>query len=243
MIRALLLDLDGTLLEEDYIEASLDAACVVIAERTGIPAEALRLVNDRVWPEYWSEIGDQWMRGTISAIDVATEAWRRTLLECGSDDGALVDFAMRIHERLEGERYRLYDDVPGALAAADAAGLAMAVVTNGASRTQRSKLQLVGIEPRFGGIAISGEVGAVKPEPGIFDFALSALGVDAASAVMIGDSLENDIAGARAAGITSVWLNRTGEALPSDAVEPDHVITSLSELPALLWPAEAARQS
>ncbi|MDQ1562703.1 MAG: hydrolase / 5-amino-6-(5-phospho-D-ribitylamino)uracil phosphatase [Actinomycetota bacterium] len=58
---------------------------------------------------------------------------------------------------------------------------------------------------------------------------------------MIGDSLENDIAGAHAAGITSVWLNRTGEALPSGAVEPDHVIASLSELPALLRAAEAAR--
>jgi putative hydrolase of the HAD superfamily len=234
VIRALLLDLDGTLLEEDYAEASLGAACILIAERTGIPAESLRFANDRVWPQYWSEIGDGWMRGTIPADAVATEAWRRTLLACGCDDSTLVEFAMRTHECLEGERYRLYDDVPDALAAADTAGLPMAVVTNGASQTQRTKLQLVGIESRLRGIAISGEVSAVKPEPGIFEFALSALGVDAASAIMVGDSLENDIAGAHAAGITSAWLNRNGEALPPDAVEPDHVITSLSELPALL---------
>ena len=54
----------------------------------------------------------------------------------------------------------------------------------------------------------SAAAGAGKPDPAIFEFALEAAGCRAAQALHVGDSLEEDVTGARAAGIEVVWLNR-----------------------------------
>ena len=53
-------------------------------------------------------------------------------------------------------------------------------------------------------VVLSGEVGARKPEPAIFEAALAALGVDAAAALFVGDRLVDDVAGAAAVGMTTV---------------------------------------
>jgi FMN phosphatase YigB (HAD superfamily) len=50
----------------------------------------------------------------------------------------------------------------------------------------------------------------------------------------VGDSLESDVAGAKGAGLRSVWLNRRGLVLPEGAPRPDHEIGSLQELVELL---------
>jgi putative hydrolase of the HAD superfamily len=233
VIRALLLDLDGTLLDDSTVETGVLAACVALAEHAGIASERLLAANDAIWPGLWAEVGDPWMRGRMTGREVAHESWRRTLREVGLDDGELIELAVQTHESLDVEGLRLYDDVLDTVALARTRGLKLAIVTNGASDTQRTKLLEMELEPLVDLIAISGELGHVKPEVGIFDFVLVELGVDAASAVMVGDSLENDVAGARAAGITSVWINRTAAPRPTGA-QPDYTISSLAELPGLL---------
>ena len=55
---------------------------------------------------------------------------------------------------------------------------------------------------------VSGELGAGKPDAAVFDHALGLLGAEREDAVMVGDSLECDVAGARAAGLGAVWVNR-----------------------------------
>jgi putative hydrolase of the HAD superfamily len=78
-------------------------------------------------------------------------------------------------------------------------------------------------------VVTSAVVGLAKPDPAPFHRALEIAGVDAAEAVHVGDSPENDVAGARAAGIRAVLLSRAGE--PPPGVE---AIRSLHELPSLL---------
>ena len=51
--------------------------------------------------------------------------------------------------------------------------------------------------------------------------------------LMVGNSLERDIAGARNAGIRSIWIRVPGSEEQAD-VTPDHTITSLAEIPAIL---------
>ena len=75
----------------------------------------------------------------------------------------------------------------------------------------------------------SAEVGVAKPGPAIFEHALELAGARAADAVHVGDSLENDVAGARAAGIRPVLVARDGSA-PAGV----EAIRSLAELPSLL---------
>jgi ribonucleotide monophosphatase NagD (HAD superfamily) len=94
--------------------------------------------------------------------------------------------------------------------------------------------------------AASIEVSVVgKPAASFFEAALSGLGADAASTVMVGDDLVSDVLGAQAVGITGV-LVRTGKFRPSDldqAVEaPDHVIDDVGDLPTLLRKLPGAGQ-
>ena len=68
--------------------------------------------------------------------------------------------------------------------------------------------------------------GASKPDPAIFEYALELAGCSAARALHVGDSLEEDVNGARAAGIEAVWLNRAG----APATDGVPTIATLDEL-------------
>jgi beta-phosphoglucomutase-like phosphatase (HAD superfamily) len=90
----------------------------------------------------------------------------------------------------------------------------MAIVTNNSVAEQIEKLSALDIARYFDTIVISEDVGVIKPDPKIFAFALERLGAKAHEAVMVGDSLANDIAGAINAGIAPVWLNRKAHETP-----------------------------
>jgi putative hydrolase of the HAD superfamily len=107
------------------------------------------------------------------------------------------------------------------------------LLTNGAPDLQREKLLASGLEPLLHAVAVSGEHDIGKPLPGIFHRLLAELGAKPEEAVMVGNSLERDILGARNAGITSVWLKVPGSEEPAE-VQPDYTIHGLAELPALL---------
>ena len=105
--------------------------------------------------------------------------------------------------------------------------------------TARRLLAEAGLLPHLDAIVISEEVGFRKPRPEIFRTALAGLGVEAAEALHIGDSLEADVAGASGAGITTVWLTRRVSD-PEKALEryagpaPRHVLRDLAGLHALV---------
>jgi putative hydrolase of the HAD superfamily len=142
--------------------------------------------------------------------------------------------ALQTHLQLASENHRLFDDVEGLFADARQAGVPLALITNGASDTQRDKLNVLGIEPRFAAVVVSAEVGMAKPDPAIFDFALAELGVGRDNAWHVGDSLKADVAGAKAAGLGAVWLNRTGAIRGESQPEPDLEVSSLSGLLAMI---------
>ena len=108
--------------------------------------------------------------------------------------------------------------------------LLVAIVTNGLPDLQRRKLQLLGLGDLVDAVVISGDRGLGKPHPGPFEAALSRLGIPASRALMVGDSFENDVLGAEAAGLRAVWLT----AAPGKASRGRASINTLTELPALL---------
>lgn len=107
------------------------------------------------------------------------------------------------------------------------------LVTNGPSDIQRCKIDLLGIEPHVDFIIVSEEFGHWKPEPEIFLEALRIGGAAPDETVFIGDSAENDIAGAQASGIAGIWINpdRRDWELPSPA--PARSVASLAGVRAL----------
>ncbi len=85
----------------------------------------------------------------------------------------------------------------------------------------------LGWSPYFETITFTQEVGVQKPDARVFQFALQRAGQEPARSTYIGDSWEADYLGARAVGMTAVWLNRTGRPAPG----PCREMRSLSELP------------
>ena len=84
---------------------------------------------------------------------------------------------------------------------------ALHVITNGFKDMQAVKMKTSGIDHFFQQIIISEEVGYKKPQTEIFNFALAKAGAGNYEAVMIGDNLIVDIAGARNARIDQVFFN------------------------------------
>jgi putative hydrolase of the HAD superfamily len=96
-------------------------------------------------------------------------------------------------------------------------------------------LRRTGLERRFHAIVISGELGRAKPDGAAFARACFLLGIKKDGVWHVGDNLRADVGGARAAGLTAVWLNRDGLSLREGDPAPDYEVTTLAELPALLF--------
>jgi putative hydrolase of the HAD superfamily len=122
-------------------------------------------------------------------------------------------------------RFRPYPEVPRALARLRAGGARLAVVSNW-DVSLHDVLERTGLRPLVDTVVISAEVGAAKPDPAIFRAALERLGAVAGDALHAGDSVEHDVAGARAAGIEAVLVARDGAAVPAGV----RAIASLDEL-------------
>ena len=74
-----------------------------------------------------------------------------------------------------------------------------------------------------------------KPDQWIFQRACDALSVPASEAVMVGDTPQTDVQGARRAGLRTVRLNRGHRGRPGNLARPDAVIDALGQLLGCLW--------
>ena len=108
------------------------------------------------------------------------------------------------------------------------------IVTNGPTEVQRAKLELLEVDHLVDFVLVSEEFGVAKPEPEIFREALRLAGVKPEEAIFVGDSVEFDMAGARAAGVPTVWVNRDERPWTEPGPPPTLQIRSLAELPQLL---------
>lgn len=95
-------------------------------------------------------------------------------------------------------------------------------------------LARVGVAPLLATAVISVEVERRKPHPGIFQEALRRLDATPAEALMIGDSLGDDVAGAAAAGIDAAWVNWDGAPRPEGSAVPRYELRTLTDLRAVL---------
>ncbi|CAL2056414.1 YjjG family noncanonical pyrimidine nucleotidase [Tenacibaculum sp. 190524A05c] len=80
------------------------------------------------------------------------------------------------------------------------------IITNGFEEVQKIKLEKSQINDYFQVVVTSESVGVKKPNPKVFEFALKEANVSAEKAVMVGDSLEADVLGALAVGISPIHL-------------------------------------
>jgi putative hydrolase of the HAD superfamily len=131
-------------------------------------------------------------------------------------------------------REDLVEPFPGALEALYAfrcAGARLGLLTNGSAEFQRKKIERFNLPALFEVILIESEFGIGKPDPRVFQQALSVLGVGPADAWMVGNDLTYDIQPALALGLTAVWVDIAKTGLPPGcSIIPTRTIHSLAEL-------------
>ena len=107
-------------------------------------------------------------------------------------------------------------------------------LTNGNADTTRT-----GISQYLCGAISSAQVGASKPDPRMFQAALDQAGVQAHQCVHIGDHLDDDIKGANAVGMHSIWVNLHKTQSVDKALQPSFEVTHLSEIVSTVASIEA----
>jgi putative hydrolase of the HAD superfamily len=190
----------------------------------------------------------RWPRAERAAY--AAAAARREATGLIHDDGLLPVIAHAIIEGLGGgpedavertaeaiieawsraENFGLYEDVLPCLETLRAAGVRMALLTNALGHGVEEIVAHFALDDFMDAAVSSVETGAVKPAPRMFSTLFALLGVAAADAVMIGDSVEDDVNGAVACGSAGILLDRS--ARRRDVSVPR--IETLAELPAAL---------
>ena len=108
-------------------------------------------------------------------------------------------------------RFRAFVDVAPALAELRGLGLRLVCASNW-DVSLPGVLARCGLDGALDGVVTSAEVGARKPDPALFEAALAIAGCRPAEAIYVGDTPAEDLAGARAAGIRALLIDRAGGA-------------------------------
>jgi putative hydrolase of the HAD superfamily len=233
MVRAVLFDLDDTLF--DHRNSSADALrrlqqaheCFRRAPFDEFEREHASLL-ELVHPEVVS--------GRLGIDEARSERFRRLFNRFGVEaDPLQCDEAARMYRSgyLDSRRA-----TAGAAALLMALGsrAAVGIVSNNILSEQRDKLDHLGLSQFVDALIVSGETGMSKPDPGIFNIALDAVGARPDEAVMVGDSWSADVLGGLTAGIRAVWFNplRLPPPDPSLRIAEIHALEPTPETLALL---------
>jgi len=136
------------------------------------------------------------------------------------------DFFPELYEQFaRPEAWRIFDDVLPTLDALASRDIKLAVISNWDERL-RGLLKSFGLDRYFEAVVVSCEVGFAKPSRAIFEHAALKLALPASEILHVGDNLDMDVEGARAAGLQALQILRTAHNGPSDGFH------SLEELPA-----------
>lgn len=176
--------------------------------------------------------------GDLAHNEAEDRRWWRQLVQRVMQDFGPLDFdpffdtVYALFARPEA--WELFPEVPGVLRELRRRGLRLAIVSNFDARLL-PVCEGLGLRNQVDGITYAAEAGAAKPDAEIFALALRRLELDARAALHVGDSLEEDVEGARAAGLDALWVHREphGPKAPRDRRPPSGIVT-IPDLRALI---------
>lgn len=198
----LLFDADGTLFDYDGAE---EKALTGTFEEFQIPflpnyGEIYQTVNKNLWKLFEQgkiALGDLRVRRFFdlfqqTGLNTDPEKFSDRYLFHLGQSADLMPFVLETLQQLEKDYH-------------------MAIITNGISKVQRSRIAISPIESLFDGLFISEEIGFSKPAAGYFDAVMDALyHPKKESVLVIGDSLSSDMRGGINYGLDTCWFNPLG---------------------------------
>ncbi|GAB2534986.1 HAD family hydrolase [Gracilibacillus alcaliphilus] len=216
MIKAVIFDLDATLLDRDtsvrqFISRQYDRFHSLFShlDKETYTTKFIELdCHGYVWK-------DRVYQQMVTAFQIDSLSWE-TLLQ-----DYLQEFCNSCVP---------FPDLQAMLKDLQQQGLQLAMITNGKYPFQLDNIKALQIEDYFDPILISEREGMKKPDPAIFQRALSKLDIEPSEAIYVGDHPVNDVQAAQKAGMLSIWKQNQHW----DQVEANYIIDDLSELPAIV---------
>jgi putative hydrolase of the HAD superfamily len=233
--EAVLFDLDNTLYEYAPCHgAGLRAAERALATHVTLGPGAFVELHDSVRAELAQEL-----KGQAASHERSLFFKRIAERAMGPTDGGVQPaLALQLYEAYWGAFMECMQPAPHAheQLSSLAGTHRLALVSNHTNLMQLRKVEALGFASYFEAIITSEEAGVEKPHARIFELALRALDVAGERAVMVGDDLEADYRGARAAGLQALLY--TGYTTEAGADAGAACIASLEELASRLTAVE-----
>jgi len=175
--------------------------------------------NEKLW--------DRYRKGFIRQEELRLKRMWLTLLDFRiADDDLTKEMSDRFLSLLP-TRTILFPDTKAVLDYLRQKGYGLHLITNGFEKTQHSKLNHCGLDGYFKNVITSEGSNSVKPQREIFEYALRQAKATVTESVMIGDTLDVDIAGAMSVGMDQVHVNYNGA---PQHLTPTYTIRTLKEL-------------
>jgi putative hydrolase of the HAD superfamily len=233
--KAIFFDMDDTLLDDNQAtELGWQKACKHLSDKTGLfQSEDLFLRINTIRKRYWSDVkrnvpGDE---GRTNYHHARMVIVRGALNELGCDNNNIAEEIVSTYSTLKQESIEFIPNAENTLRELKNNGIKLALITNGDSNEQRTKIERYGMERFFNTCLVEGELGYGKPDHRIYEVALNKLQVKPYETWMVGNDLYSDIAGAQRLGIYSAWCDFGKKGLPEESkVKPDRIIHNLTEL-------------
>ena len=226
-IRAILWDVDGTLL--DFAAAEKAAIQKLFGEfGLGECTDGMVARYSAINDGYWKKLE----RGEITKAEVLVGRFRDFFSELGIDPGLAEAFNARYQVAL-GDTI-VYRDDSLQIVKALHGRMKQYVVSNGTVIAQTKKLERSHLGEWMDGIFLSEELGAEKPSPRFFEQVFAALpDIRREEMLIVGDSLTSDMQGGLLAGIPTCWYNPQSLPKPED-MAIDYEIADLHQIYNLL---------
>ena len=229
--RAVFFDFGGTLFDYETTAPGERACLIELAQEAGITAaaqdirRAYRIALKKVFYQYLP-------RPYYLHRDMFQDALQATAAEFGATftQEQLARYRANQHQRRE-QDFQLRNGVAETLSALRQRGLHLGIVSNADNDQFSHLLQLSRLGPCFDSLLSSEDAQSCKPDPAIFSRVLAQAGCAPDQTYFVGDSLQQDIAGANRAGMRSVLIwSRPDTDPPDTPATPRHIIRSIPEL-------------
>ncbi|MCM3587849.1 HAD family hydrolase [Mesobacillus maritimus] len=216
MIKAVIFDLDGTLLDRDesvkrFIENQY--------ERFN------KWVNHIAKEQYITRFIELDQRGYVWKDQVYQQLTEELAITGVTWQDFLQDYINQFNNNCVPfpNLYRMLDELKNN-------NLILGMITNGLGQFQMENIKALGIEKYFQTILVSEWEGIKKPDPEIFNRALGRLNVSPYETIYVGDHPENDVKAAQNVGMKGIWKRD----LYWNHVDADYILDDLAELPSIL---------